>query len=377
MPKQAEIKGSGWYGGGVIGIAPSLLFEQVKSTAGWALAGPITATTSFRAVIADQEAATNAHDATPHGLAYFRALLAAHFCSVATFVPTDVDARIRHHAFAEMTEDELGAACDIIDEASGWDPQIVSARVVDGISGHDGEWFAVRAGALGRAIAIGASALTSRLAASIDVELVREHCVLSEIVARGDELAWLCAATTVAHNLGDLSRVVEAWPASTVSDLRASYTRLGHAPSARFGDLFARAGAINKAVMADENHRFLALRKARGLRVSRDLLLPFGPFFHDWGRTIATHAALDERDRAEVVAALLLLHASRPEQRGVLRALAGINDNTSRGLVALEHLLPARLRKTISSGPIRDALKTPESVFLARMRKLSEPRARP
>src|SRR6185312_2414745 len=137
------------------------------------------------------------------------------------------------------------------------------------------------------------------------------HALLGEL-ARGDELDLLRAATTVAHNLGDLSRVVEAWPAlEGLAELRAIYMRLGHAPSARFGDRFARAGALNKAEMADENHRFLALRKARGLRRSRDLLLPIGPFFDAWGATVATHPALDARDRAEVVAALLAVHEGR------------------------------------------------------------------
>ena len=56
------------------------------------------------------------------------------------------------------------------------------------------------------------------------------------------------------------------------------------------------AGALNKDVMATENHRFLALRKPRALRASRELLLPIGPFFESWGRTVAR--ALDEKDRA-------------------------------------------------------------------------------
>jgi hypothetical protein len=124
--------------------------------------------------------------------------------------------------------------------------------------------------------------------------------------------------------------------------------------------------------MADENHRFHALRKARGLRRSRDLLLPIGPFFEAWGATIATHAALDERDRAEVVAALLAVHEGRPTERGCLRALAAIDARTAGGLQSFAHDLPARLRKLLSSGPIRDALKTPVATFEARMRKRAQ-----
>ncbi len=352
-------------------ISPRVLFEQVQNTAGWVLDGDRSSrATSFRDALADVEAVQRAYEASDASLPYFRALLAAHFCTVATFVPTDVDARIRHHAFEEMDEAALAAACDVIDEAAGWDVSLVSARVVERVSGHDGEWFSVRAGALGRALTIGAQTLAARLSAAVDEELARENGVLLRLVANGDPLDVLRVTTVIAHNLGDLSRVVDAWPNKPEhATLRAIYTRLGHAPSERFGDAFVRAGVLNKAEMADENHRFLALRKPRGLRRSRELLLPIGPFFDDWGETIARSPLLDERDRAEVVAALLAMHESRPAQRGVLRALSAIHATTPKGLAAFEHMLPARLRKVISSGPLRDALKTPRAVFEARMRK--------
>ena len=353
----------------VSAIAPRVLFEQVRQTAGWVLDGPVRPETSFRAALGDVEATQRAYESDDASLPYFRALLAAHFCTVATFVPTDVDARIRHHVFAEMDAEKLAAACDVIDEAAGWDVNLVSARVIRGISGHDGEWFSVRAGALGRALAIGAGDLATRLEAAIDEELSREHAAVVDL-ARGDPLDLLRIVTTVAHNLGDLSRVVDAWPKEPAhAALRAKYTRLGHDKSERFGDAFVRAGVLNKAVMADENHRFLTLRRPRGLRRSRELLLPIGPFFDDWGKTIAKSGSLEERDRAEIVTALLELHESRPDQRGCLRALAAIHDNTSRGLHAFEHLLPARTRKLLQSGPLRDAIKTPREVFEARMRK--------
>jgi hypothetical protein len=346
----------------MIGIAPATLIDQVRNTAAWALDGPVGADTTFRAAL--REAAVT-------GLDYFRLLLAAHHCTVATFVPTDVDVRIRHHTFANLTEEELGIASNTVDEACRWNVGLVSARIVAGLSGHDGEWMAVRAGALGRALSIGAEVVAARLSLALDDELAREHRTLVEL-EQSDPLDWLRAATTVAHNLGDLSRVVEGWPDTGAhTAARARFARLGHAPSARFGAAFARAGAANKAIMADENHRFLALRKPRALRMSRDLLLPIGPFFDGWGRTVATHSALDERDRAEVVTALLSVHVAKPASRGCLRALAAIDSSTPRGLVAFEHLLPARMRKLLSSGPVREALKTPEEAFLARTRRLA------
>ena len=41
---------------------------------------------------------------------YFVALLAAHFTTVATFVPTDVDQRIRQHAWSELSGKRLASA---------------------------------------------------------------------------------------------------------------------------------------------------------------------------------------------------------------------------------------------------------------------------
>jgi hypothetical protein len=334
-------------------IAPHVLLEQVKSTASWAT-GP------FRDALREVDSS--------EPIPYFRLLLAAHYCTVATFVPTDVDARIRHHTFTSLDAETLSAACDCIDEASRWDVHLVSARVASGLSGHDGEWLAVRAGALGRALTLGADALAGRLTSAIDEELEREHRAL--VGAAADPIAWLCAATTVAHNLGDLSRVVDAWPgAPSHAALRDRFSRLGHETS-RFGVSFARAGEANKAIMACDNHRFLALRKPRALRTSRDLLLPIGPFFDGWGRAIATHPALGERDRAEVVDALLSTHLAKPDSRGPLRALAAIDAATPRGLAAFEPFLPARTRKVVSSGPVKSALKTREDVFIARMRNL-------
>src|SRR5262249_19623436 len=138
-----------------------------------------------------------------------RALLAAHFATVATFVPTDVDARIRHHVWSAMqTAEEIAAACDVVDEVASWDARWVSARTVDdgerSLSGHDGEWLGVRAGALGRASALGASELVERLVENIDSELAREERMFVNAWKEGAPAArTLSIATIIAHNLGD------------------------------------------------------------------------------------------------------------------------------------------------------------------------------
>jgi hypothetical protein len=121
--------------------------------------------------------------------------------------------------------------------------------------------------------------------------------------------------------------------------------------------------------MAVENHRFLALRKPRALRRGRELLLPLGPWFDDWGETVGRCRLLDDAERAEVVAALIELHLSSPAQHGCLRALAGMHRATRGGLTSYLPALPARLRKEAQRGRIREAVDVRPEHFEARFEK--------
>lgn len=356
------------------GIAPRLVVTQVEGTAGWLGADERAAHVSD--VLARVDEAER--DREGNGPAYLRLLLAAHFTTVATFVPTDVDARIRHHAWAAVEDpNALAPMVAVVDEVAGWDARLVSERTVpasDGrsLSGHDGEWLSVRSGALGRALALGATDVAEHLAAAIDRELDREEKTFSDALARrAPAKETLAIATVIAHNLGDLSRVVDAWPnRPEMAEHRARYSRLGHPEGSR--RVFAAAGSLNKAMMALENHRFLALRKPRALRTSRALLLPIGPWFDGWGETIAKHDTLTQNDRAEVVAALLEIHASSPDQLGCLRAIAGIHRATRGGVELYVPDLPARLRKDALRGRVREALDVSQPHFEARIQKRFE-----
>ncbi len=341
------------------GIAPALLISQVKSTAAWALEEP----SGFRDAL---DESVNPANLIP----YLRLLLAAHFTTVATFVPTDVDTRIRHHLWWSLeTEDQLLAALDVVDEAASWEPRLVSERVVGtsagDVSGHQGEWLSVWAGALGRAIALGAEQARERALSRIDGELDREEKIFG--VCR-DPLEILRCATVLAHNLGDLSRVVEAWPRHVqAGELRSRLTRLGHE-----GGRFAVPGAINKPIMAPENDRFLALRPARSLRKSRKLLLPIAPFLDAWGELLGRTELLDEAERGEIVAALVETHTRNPQQLGCLRALAGFDRAFKGGLGAVEDAVPARQRKLLRTGALREQLGVDQKRFEARMIKKLE-----
>jgi hypothetical protein len=263
----------------------------------------------------------------------------------------------------------------LVDHAARhWSAPAVSARTVDvglgPLSGHDGEWFSVRAGALGRALQLGHESLVEHIASSIDRELERQAQSFERALTMRDRaLDALRCACVIAHNLGDLSRVVTDWAAkgSLAQRYVDRYARLGHEDCARRVGAFVTAGRVNKAVMASENHRFLPLRKPRALRRDRALLLPMGPFFDEWGRVIATHPSLDRRDRAEVLSTLIDAHEADPSQQGYLRAMVGLHHATRGGLEALAGELPAKQRRAISGGLVRQALGVSVERFEARM----------
>jgi hypothetical protein len=351
------------------GIDPVLLTSQVRVTAPWLLDREIDPPRGAAAAVSTLERPEDAlaswrgetRDPT-----YLRLLLSAHWATVATFVPTDVDGRIRHTEWQAMREvEEIDAACAVVDEIAAFPAACVSERVVPtadgrGLSGHDGEWLSVRAGALGRAAALGIDRAREALCAAIEDELSREARAFEVARREGSARDVLSAATIIAHNLGDLSRVVERWPKlGPLAPLVARFARLGHEDAATHVPAFQVASVINKSIMAPENHRFLALRRARGLRRARALLLPVGPWFDAWGERIATSAVLSDEDRAEVVSALLLLHRSSPAELGCLRALAGIHHATPGGLDRYASDLPARIRRDVRGGDVRREISLP------------------
>lgn len=349
------------------GIAPTLLAEQVTKTAPWAFA--LEPRLPSVPILERAPAIENAWRTGDAGEDYFVLLLAAHYTTVATFCPTDVDVRIRQHAWRDRRGARLASAVARIEEASRWPVPPVSARhvVVDGevLAGHQGEWFSVMAGALGRALATSDATVVDRTTTWIEAELAREAKIVTRARKRGTLQNLLSVVTTVAHNLGDLSRVVDTWPAAhQSSDLARRYQRLGHEDGSRFDGAFVFAGELNKRLMALENHRFLPLREPRALRREREFLLPFGPYFFEWGQMLGSTSLLDDEERAEILLALVRVHELRNEERGCLRAIAGIDAASDRGVERLARLWPAHLRSSVLRGGVQLALRTSEKDFL-------------
>ena len=269
-------------------------------------------------------------------------------------------------------------------DAREWDLTVISERYVRGpssgrvLSGMSGEWFSIAAAAY-CAIRRKDAELAAEVEQAIRDELIREAEVFAEFARARDGVGLLQAATTIAHNLGDLDRVMDQWNLEADDRLRVDCYKTGHDDQALPDDSALRdarrwlvqAGNLNKAPlavtsMADENHRHFALRAARCLRRSRDLLLPVAPFYDDWGARVGKHPALSPEEVAEVVQCLIEgFEKLKPVGRTQTypRALAGIESSFPGGLNRLCQYLPAKAAKTLRSGQLRTYCSTPRKRF--------------
>lgn len=164
--------------------------------------------------------------------------------------------------------------------------------------------------------------LAERLLAAMTAEAAREASAF-EAARRAGGIEALKASTLVAHNFGDLDRVADQWEIPPGDPLRASLYDAAKPGSTLFGGVLGAAGELNRRHMSADNHRHYPLRAPRGLRKSADLLLPVGPFFDDWGATVARHPALSAEEIGEVVRALVDGWDRLHEPVGYARALSG------------------------------------------------------
>jgi hypothetical protein len=141
-------------------IPPETILEQVRNTAPFlrldaAEEGPLVGLggtpTGYLRVLSSARTVESLED-------YFALCCAAHQATVATFVPTDVDSKIRGVLWNQTRSPEvLERMAAFTLQMKDWTTEGISTRVtVDPVcgpvSGHNGEWFSVPATRLGGAI---------------------------------------------------------------------------------------------------------------------------------------------------------------------------------------------------------------------------------
>ncbi|MFN7922629.1 MAG: hypothetical protein U0Q16_21170 [Bryobacteraceae bacterium] len=301
---------------------------------------------------------------------YFTLCLASHHATVATFVPTDVDTKIRGLLWnGTRDRDVLRAMGELAVAMHGWSLAGISKRVVtldeDGpVSGHDGEWLSVAAGAHGRFLQMGETEWAERMASAIDAELRREARVFAKALDKpGLEIETLQLAMSITHNLGDLDQGISFWENRTVTaESRVRFGRIAHENADAYGGGLRIPAKLYRENLAAEGHRHYPLRAVKPLRRSADLLLPLGPFFDEWGETIGKHPVLSAEDRAEALDALVKGCRKVANQAGYYRAIAGMQ-SAGREFERAVELLPNSTRRELRDPEMRRLTAVPRRSF--------------
>lgn len=370
-------------------VAPQTLLNEVHNTAPWlpqpgaGASGDVLARArgplGFLNILAGfrLEGAAAQALANDRTLDYFGLCLACHHATVATFVPTDVDTKIRGLLWRLIKDPEkLDPMIDLTESFCSWDVPSVSRRTVSApglgvFAGHHGERLSVLVAALGRAIHLNRADLAERVRDHIGAELTRESKGLTAILSKNEGLDVLRMAAVMTHNAGDIDQSVSFWPQSPAHTAAAvDIRRLAHENVRPWGGSFALAALIYKATLAPEGHRNYPLRPIKCLRESCDFLIETAPFLDDWGEHIARDPRLDESDRSDVLEALVMGCRKIEGQRGYQRAIAGMIQGLGGGVDAIVAKMSARARSEFKSADLRRAIAVPRASFESSMKSM-------
>ncbi len=290
---------------------------------------------------------------------YFALCLACHHATVATFVPTDVDTKIRGILWRETRDREvLRGMLRLALASRAWTEDGISARSVRGVSGHNGEHWSVIAGGLGRLVELGDGAAAEEAQAAIEAEIDREQSVFDQTAREPEaELDLLRLAMTLAHNRGDLKQGMSFWKKTllTVPLMAHLSTR---------GRFEAAVRIYQQTGLAAEGHRHYPLRPVKALRRSAATLLPLSPFLDEWGSRVVQ---LDESP--EVLSALVVGCKKVAGQQGYYRAIAGMQAASSSAFERAVARMPNGAQSLLKGAEMRKLISVSRISFESMMRK--------
>jgi hypothetical protein len=290
---------------------------------------------------------------------YFAFCLACHHATVATFVPTDVDTKIRGIVWRESRDREvLRPMLRFALASRGWTEEGISVRAVRGVSGHNGEqWSAIAAG-LGHLLELGDTVSAAEALAAIESEIDREQAAFDAAAEERDaELDVLRLSMTLAHNRGDLTQGMGFWKRTpaTAPVMDHLSTRGRFALAVR---IYQHTG------LSAEGHRHYPLRPVKALRRSPATLLPLCPFLDDWGGVVGR---LEESH--EVLAALVTGCQKVQGQQGYYRAIAGMRAASPGAFERAAARMPNAAQRLLRDAGLRKLIDVPRVSFESMMRK--------
>jgi len=290
---------------------------------------------------------------------YFALCLACHHATVATFVPTDVDTKIRGIIWHESRDpDVLRPMLRLALASRVWTEEGISIRAVRGVSGHNGEQWSAIAGGLGRLLELGDTASADEALSAIEAEIDREQAIFDRVAAERDgELDLLRLSMTLAHNRGDLTQGMGFWKRTpATAPVMEHLSERGR---------FALAVRVYQQTgLSAEGHRHYPLRPVKALRRSPASLLPLCPFLDEWGGVVAK---LEEN--YEVLAALVTGCQKVEGQQGYYRAIAGMRATEPGAFERAAARMPNAVQRLLRGAELRKLVDVPRVSFESMMRK--------
>lgn len=354
------------------GIAPNLLLQQVENTAPFLFKGEINTEGKQRAFLDKLCFYKKNLKALGHiNLAeYFHICLAAHWTTAGTFVPTDVDNQIREGLWKHKDSSQyLEIMTKLTIDSWSWDYSEVTNRksvnpvTQQVISTHEGTWLSVAIGAYCALKKHQREDLAQEVAAVIMKDIYKERDLLFELQKQRSHIAFIRTAPLVAHNLGDLDRVMVQWNMHETDDFCKSIYKLGHILNNPEYEIFVLNGEVNKAFTSKENHRHMAMRKPKCIRKSKHFLIPVGPFMDNWGTVLGSTDLLSMEEKAEIVTALYDGFLKEAEAFGYARAFGAMLNTFDQGFAAIEQYLPFDLVAEIKKSDFYKNSQVPRDEF--------------
>jgi hypothetical protein len=354
------------------GIAPNILLKNVENTAPFLFKGALDTTGPERAFLAklvfykkNLNLLKNI-DLTE----YFHICLAAHWSTAGTFVPTDVDNQIREGLWKHG---EIGRHIDkmakLTIESWTWDYSQVTNRKSYNparnqvMSTHEGTWLSVAIGAYCALIKNKRIALAAEVAEVIIAEADKEEKLLLGLQEIRDHKNFLRSSALMAHNFGDLDRVIDQWQMSEDDPFRKRIYKLGHQLNESHSPILVYTGFVNKEFLSVENHRHMSLRQPKCLRNSEKYLVPLGPFMDDWGELLGRDPDLTLAEKAEIISAFFEGYKRQDQAFGYIRAFRGLINSLPDGLPTLEAHMPFDLVLEIKKSKFYESAQISKDEF--------------
>tara|TARA_R110002072_G_scaffold1989_1_gene16227 strand:+ start:1349 stop:2512 length:1164 start_codon:yes stop_codon:yes gene_type:complete len=330
-------------------IAPNILLQHVENTAPFLFKGELDTSGPKRQFLEKLRFyKKNSKALKSIDLAeYFYICISAHWSTAGTFVPTDVDNQIReglwkHNSVMRYIEKMAKYTMD----SWTWDYTQVTNRKSynrlnnEVMSTHEGTWLSVAIGAYCALKKNRKEELADEMAQLILEEVKKEETLLLQLREDRDHINFLRAAPLMAHNFGDLDRVMDQWQMDGSDPFFKRIYKLGHNLNESYDPILVYTGKVNKEFSSKENHRHMSMRQPKCLRKSSDFLIPVGPFMDDWGVTLGQSEKLSIEEKAQIVVAFYEGYKRQDQAFGYIRAYRNLIEQLDGGLMALEMDIP-------------------------------------